>query len=77
MDNLFRFLASSSGRATRGVAGVALVVVGLVWIRGLAGAIVAIVGLAPIAAGVFDVCLFAPLARLPFNGSELRAKLEV
>jgi hypothetical protein len=76
MDGMFRFLASSSGRATRGVAGAALILAGLLGIRGVAGAIVAIVGIVPLAAGVFDFCVFAPLAKLPFNGAELRARLQ-
>jgi hypothetical protein len=76
MDSLFRFLAGSSGRVARGAAGGVLVVAGLVWIRGVAGAIVAVVGLLPMAAGIFDFCLFAPLVRLPFNGEDLRARLQ-
>jgi hypothetical protein len=72
MDGLFRFLASTAGRATRAVAGVVLIVVGLALIKGIAGWIVAIVGLAPLAAGLFDFCIFAPLFGLPFLGPRLR-----
>ena len=72
MTGLFRFLGSSSGRITRIVAGVILIVVGLVTVQGTGGAILAIVGLLPLAAGVFDFCIFAPLAKLPFNGEALR-----
>jgi hypothetical protein len=76
MDGLFEFLAGASGRAVRGAAGAALILAGLLWIRGVAGIIVAIVGLVPLAAGVFDFCVFAPLVSLPFNGPQLRARLQ-
>jgi hypothetical protein len=72
MDGLFRFLASSAGRVTRIVAGLVLIVVGLAVIHGVAGWVVAIVGLIPLAAGLFDVCVFAPLLGMPFVGSSLR-----
>lgn len=75
MDGLFRFLAGSTGRVTRAVAGLALIVVGLVVIPGIAGWVVAIVGLIPLGAGVFDVCVFAPLFGMPFVGPSLRLYL--
>jgi hypothetical protein len=75
MLDVFGFLAGSAGRVVRGVAGVALIVLGLAVMNGLGGAIVALVGLLPLAAGVFDFCIFAPLAGLPFNGAALRKKL--
>jgi hypothetical protein len=75
MDSLFRFLASSAGRVTRFVAGAALILIGLLLIKGIIGVIVAIVGLVPLAAGLFDFCVFAPLFGLLFVGSELRKRL--
>jgi hypothetical protein len=72
MTGLFRFLGSTAGRITRIVAGVILIVVGLVSVQGTGGAILAVVGLAPLAAGVFDFCIFAPLFKLPFSGEGLR-----
>ena len=33
----------------------------------------AVVGLVPLAAGLLDVCVFAPLFHRPFNGARLRA----
>jgi hypothetical protein len=53
-----------------------LIVLGLSVIGGVGGVIVAVIGLLPLAAGVFDFCLFAPLAGLPFNGAALRATLQ-
>ena len=76
MQGLFGFLGSSSGRVVRAVAGIALIVLGVLAVGGTGGLILAIVGLLPLAAGLFDFCLFAPLAGYPFNGSQLRAKLQ-
>ena len=76
MNGLFTFLASSAGRIGRIIAGVVLIALGLLAIGGAAGIIVAVIGLAPLAAGVFDFCIFAPLASLPFNGAALRARLQ-
>ncbi len=55
---LINFLASSSGRAVRVVAGIALVVVGLLVMGGTGGIVVAVIGLVPLLAGIFDFCLF-------------------
>jgi uncharacterized membrane protein HdeD (DUF308 family) len=76
MKALFRFLASTAGRIVRAVAGIVLIVVGLALVKGTGGWILAIVGLLPLAAGVFDRCLFAPLFGLPFVGSRLRKAVE-
>lgn len=72
MDSFFKFMASPIGRLVRIVAGVILIAVGLWAVKGTAGIIVAIIGLLPLAAGVFDVCLFAPLFGKPFSGSKIR-----
>jgi Inner membrane protein YgaP-like, transmembrane domain len=76
MKAVFRFLASMAGRIVRAVAGIVLIVVGLVLVQGTGGWILAIIGLFPLAAGVFDRCLFAPLFGLPFMGSALRKAVE-
>ncbi len=75
MDALFRFLASTAGRVTRAVAGIALIVIGLALVKGVGGWILAVVGLVPLAAGLFDFCVFAPLLSLPFAGPGLRQRL--
>jgi hypothetical protein len=72
----FRFIASPGGRLVRIVAGLLLIVAGVWWIPGVIGWIVAIIGLVPLAAGVFDWCVLAPLFGLPFLGSYLRRTLE-
>ena len=76
MKALFRFLASSAGRLVRAVAGLVLIAVGIAVVGGTGGWILAIVGLVPLAAGVFDRCVFAPLFGLPFDGSGLREALK-
>ena len=72
MQPLFDFLASSAGRVTRIAAGAVLVLVGLFAIGGAGGVILALIGLVPLLAGIFDVCVFAPLFGLPFAGPALR-----
>ena len=72
MKAFFGFLGSMTGRIVRAVAGIVLIVIGLFLVKGTGGWILAIVGLLPLAAGVFDVCLFAPLFGLPFAGPALR-----
>jgi hypothetical protein len=72
MTAFFRFMASPVGRVTRIVAGVALVLVGFLWVKGTVGWILAVVGLVPLLAGLFDRCVFAPIFKLPFVGSSLR-----
>jgi hypothetical protein len=44
-------------------------------VGGVGGWILAIVGLVPLAAGLFDWCVFAPLFGLPFVGPRLRQAL--
>ncbi len=72
MNSFFGFMASTWGRIARIVAGVVLIVLGLVSVGGTWGYVLAVVGLVPLAAGLFDFCVFAPLFGLPFNGPRLR-----
>ena len=73
MNPFVSFMASTTGRIVRAVAGAALVAWGLLGLGGATGAIVAVVGLAPLAAGVFDFCIFAPLFGAPLSGPKIRA----
>ena len=63
MNALFSFLANSTGRIVRVVAGLLLIAIGLFWVHGTVGWILAIVGLVPFLAGAFDKCVFAPFFR--------------
>jgi hypothetical protein len=46
---------------------------GLFGLGGTTGAVVAVVGAVPLAAGLFDFCLFAPLFGAPLSGAKIRA----
>jgi uncharacterized protein (DUF697 family) len=72
MKKVFGFLASQAGRITRIVAGLVLIGLGLLLVGEWRGYVMAAVGLVPLAAGVFDVCMFAPLFGRPFLGKNLR-----
>lgn len=76
MNTFFSYIASPAGRITRIVAGLALILVGLLALGGVWGWILAIVGLVPLLAGLFDRCVFAPLFGLPFVGPRLRQALQ-
>jgi hypothetical protein len=67
-----RFMSSVAGRLLRIVAGIALIVVGLVVVEDTAGIVIAVIGLVPLAAGLFDFCLFGPLLGAPLSGRSLR-----
>ncbi len=73
MNPIVNFLASPSGRIVRIVAGIALVIWGLLGLAGATGIVVAVVGLVPLLAGLFDFCVFAPLFGAPLSGSRIRA----
>ena len=74
MNPFVKFMASKTGRITRIIAGIALVAWGLFGLGGTTGIVVAVIGLVPLLAGLFDVCVFAPLFRNPFKGSEIRGE---
>lgn len=73
MNGFVSFMASPAGRITRVAAGIVLVAVGLMAIGGTVGIIIAAVGLVPLAAGLFDFCVFAPLFGAPLSGPKIRA----
>lgn len=68
-----KFMAGFYGRAIRFLGGVALILIGLLAVTGTVGIIIAIIGLVPIAAAVFDFCLFAPLFGAPLSGKKIRS----
>jgi hypothetical protein len=75
MNQVFGFLASNAGRIVRAVAGLILIALGIWLASDVVRWVLIVVGLVPLAAGVFDVCVFAPLFGLPFVGDRLRAQL--
>ena len=76
MNAFFGFIASPAGRVIRIIAGLALILVGLLVVGDIWGWVLAIVGLVPLLAGLFDRCVFAPLFGLPFVGPRLREALQ-
>lgn len=74
MNPFVSFMASSTGRIARIIAGIILIAVGLFVIKDTGGVILAIVGLVPLLAGAFDFCVFAPLFGNPLSGSKIRSE---
>ncbi len=64
------FMSSTAGRAVRVVLGAAMIAIGSAlgggWIA------LAVVGILPLLTGALDICLFAPLARMPLAGKAFR-----
>ncbi len=73
MNPFVTFMASTTGRIVRIVAGVALIAWGLLDLGGATGAIVAVIGAVPLLAGLLDFCVFAPLFGCPISGPKIRA----
>jgi len=73
MNAFVKFMASTSGRIVRILAGIALIAWGLLGLGGTTGIIVAVIGAVPFLAGVFDFCLFAPLFGNSMSGPKIRA----
>ena len=70
---LLKFLGSTAGRWTRGIVGLALIVWGVSANLIVLTVLGAVVG----AAGLFDICIFAPLAGKSFIGKKFREQTGV
>ena len=68
-----KFMASIAGRLIRIIAGAVLMYIGFFVMKNTAGYIIEVIGVAPLLAGIFDVCIFAPLFGMPFTGTAIRA----
>lgn len=73
MNGFVNFMASTTGRIVRIVAGIVLIAWGLLGLGSTTGIIVAIIGAVPLLAGVLDFCIFAPLFGRPLSGPKIRA----
>jgi hypothetical protein len=62
------FMRGPAGRLARIAAGGALIAIGLAAVKGTAGIVIAIIGLVPLAAGIFNFCLFGPLFGVDLMG---------
>ena len=67
-----QFMATPMGRIIRVVAGAVLIAIGIA-MKSTGGYVLAIFGALPLATGIFDVCIFAPLFKMPFAGKAIRA----
>lgn len=67
-----RFMAGPAGRMLRIVVG--LVIIGYGWTRmgTTSGVVLLVLGLVPLLAGIFNVCVIAPIIGAPFSGSASR-----
>jgi hypothetical protein len=65
------FMATTTGRLIRVVAGIVALVVAFTALAGTAAWIVAAIGIVLVAVGAFNVCLIAPLLKAPFNGRDV------
>ena len=74
MNPFVKFMASSTGRIVRIVAGIVLIGVGVFSMQNTAGILVAVVGAVPLLAGLFDFCIFAPLFGNPLSGKKIRGE---
>jgi hypothetical protein len=72
MNPFVKFMASTAGRITRILAGLVLVILGIL-MHSVGGVIVAVVGLVPLLAGLFDFCVFAPLFGASMSGPKIRS----
>lgn len=64
------FMASAAGRGIRIVAGIALIAWGIFGMAGSTGYIVAAIGLLPLATGILNICIIAPIFGGPLKGSD-------
>jgi hypothetical protein len=75
MNNTFvTFMASPLGRLTHVVGGLVIIAWGLTALETGTGNTVALIGLVPLLAGIFDICLFAPLFGAPLSGKKIRGE---
>ena len=73
MTALIQFMASTYGRIFRVGVGVLLIILGAL-ASGATTTILVILGAFFIGVGLFDICVLAPLAHLPFTGKGIRAR---
>ena len=64
-----KFMSSTAGRWARAIVGVVL----LVWGVTATNVVLDILGVFFIAVGVLDVCVFAPLFKMPLSGKKVRS----
>lgn len=68
-----QFLASPAGRILRIVAGIAIILIGYLWVPAPWKYVLEGVGLIPILTGLLDLVLVGPLMGKPISGKEIRS----
>lgn len=74
MKNFVKFMVSGWGRGLRIIAGLILIAIGAFLLSTINWVLV-IIGIIPLAAGLFDFCLLAPLMGYYFSGEKTRIKV--
>jgi hypothetical protein len=65
-----KFMSTPTGRWLRIIVGLILILLGMLAVHGKKGIVVAIIGLILFLAGIFNVCVLAPLFGGHFKGSD-------
>lgn len=73
MPTFVKFLASTTGRVVRILAGIAIMALGLLVLNDFIGMLVTVIGAVPMLAGLLDISLLAPLFGGPLSGSKIRS----
>jgi hypothetical protein len=68
------FLNSRAGRIFRVAAGMAFIVVGIIFRDNALGVVSIVWGVVPLTAGAFDVCYISVLLGGPLSGAKIRQK---
>lgn len=74
MKSFLRFMVSTGGRGLRIVAGLIVIAIGA-FLLSTVNWILIIIGIVPLAAGIFDFCIFAPLMGFGFSGRKIRTQI--
>lgn len=74
MKNFVKFMVSAGGRGLRIVAGLILIAIGI-FLFSEVNWILIIIGTVPLAAGLFDFCLLAPLMGYSLSGKKTRIQV--
>lgn len=68
MGSFVSFMQSLVGRLLRIIAGIALILIGLVVINNVWGIVLAVIGAVPLIAGIAGICLLAPIFGYTLTG---------
>ena len=72
-----RFINSRTGRITRIVVGIAMIIWGYTQLDNISGMIWILVGVIPLSAGLFDLCFISPLLGGPLAGKKVLSLIHI